>query len=181
MQPTHHVLRTARFVLTVWVMIFLSSLQLVSAQEKVDANGIMTLDWIDLIPPAERNAIPPQRTTPIDHEKDTPPQNRYGGFRDDLDGQKVRMPGFVIPLEGDDKTVTELLLVPYFGACIHVPPPPPNQIVYVKFDKGAPLQGLWDVVYIVGTLRTQKVDSDLGQAGYLIEGVNVETYSEPRS
>lgn len=93
----------------------------------------------------------------------------------------MRIPGFVIPLEGDDKVVTELLLVPYFGACIHVPPPPPNQILYVKFDKGVPIQGLWDVVYIVGKLNVEMVESDLGQAGYLINGVTVEAYNDSSS
>ncbi|MBD0786669.1 DUF3299 domain-containing protein [Vibrio sp. Y2-5] len=142
---------------------------------------VVTLDWIDLIPESERNAALLPNKAPLNHDSDTPPQNMAGGFRDDLDGKQVRIPGFVIPLEGDDKVVTELLLVPYFGACIHVPPPPPNQILYVKFDKGVPIQGLWDVVYIVGTLNVEMVESDLGQAGYLINGVSVETYDDSSS
>lgn len=139
---------------------------------------IVTLDWLDLIPEDERNGGLPQKRAPIDHESDTPPQNMAGSFRDDLDGHQVRLPGFVIPLEGDSEVVTELLLVPYFGACIHVPPPPPNQIVYVKFKNGVPIRELWDVVYIVGTLNVQAVESDLGQAGYLIDGITVEDYEQ---
>ncbi len=142
---------------------------------------VITLDWSDLIPESERNGILPKSTVPIDHESDTPPQNMAGGFRTDLDGKQIRIPGFVIPLEGDDEVVTELLLVPYFGACIHVPPPPPNQILYVKFEKGVPIQGLWDVVYIVGKLNVEMVESDLGQAGYLIDGFSVEDYDDPQS
>ncbi len=83
--------------------------------------------------------------------------------------------------ERDDEVVTELLLVPYFGACIHVPPPPPNQILYVKFEKGVPIQGLWDVVYIVGQLNVEMVESELGQAGYLIDGFGVEDYDDSQS
>jgi len=151
----------------------------VFAQENPESGDqILTLDWIDLIPENERNVVPPQPDKPANHEGDTPPQNMYGGFRNDLDGKQVRMPGFVIPLEGDSEVVTELLLVPYFGACIHVPPPPPNQIVYVKFKKGVPIKGLWDVVYIVGKLNVENVKSELGQAGYLIEGVSVESYDD---
>ncbi len=142
---------------------------------------VITLDWSDLIPESERNGILPRSPVPIDHESDTPPQNMAGGFRTDLDGKQIRIPGFVIPLEGDDEIVTELLLVPYFGACIHVPPPPPNQILYVKFEKGVPIQGLWDVVYIVGKLNVEMVESDLGQAGYLIDGFGVEDYDDSQS
>jgi len=74
--------------------------------------------------------------------------------------------------------ITEFLLVPYFGACIHVPPPPPNQIIYVKFPKGAPIQQLWDVIYLVGTLKTESISHDLAQTGYLIEGTAIEEYDD---
>ncbi|MFV0450173.1 MAG: DUF3299 domain-containing protein [Vibrio sp.] len=154
-----------------------------AAQHKttVPSSDVITLDWVDLIPENERNVALKPKKAPVNHESDTPAQNLAGGFRDDLDGKQVRIPGFVIPLEGDDEVVTELLLVPYFGACIHVPPPPPNQIIYVKFEKGVPLQGLWDVVYVVGELNVEMVESDLGQAGYLINGVTVEAYNDSSS
>lgn len=139
---------------------------------------VVTLTWEDLIPAEDRNMPPPPRKLAINHESDDTPAQLAGRIRPELDGQRVRMPGFVIPLEGDDKVVTEMLLVPYFGACIHVPPPPPNQIVYTKFKQGAPVQNLWDVVYVTGTLRTQTVDNDLGQSGYLLEGISVESYKE---
>lgn len=154
-----------------------------AAQQKttVPSSDVITLDWVDLIPENERNVALKPKKAPVNHESDTPAQNLAGGFRDDLDGKQVRIPGFVVPLEGDDEVVTELLLVPYFGACIHVPPPPPNQIIYVKFEKGVPLQGLWDVVYVVGELNVEMVESDLGQAGYLINGVTVEAYNDSSS
>ena len=105
-------------------------------------------------------------------------QSLVGSVRTELNGSKVKIPGFVIPLEGDDKHVTEFLLVPYFGACIHVPPPPPNQIVYVKFPQGAPVQQLWDVIYVVGTLKTQQISHELAEVGYLLEGQKIEPYDD---
>ncbi len=82
-------------------------------------------------------------------------QSTVGSVRQELNGSQVKIPGFVVPLEGDEEKITEFLLVPYFGACIHVPPPPPNQIIYVKFPQGAPIQQLWDVIYVIGTLKTE--------------------------
>ncbi|MDF2179156.1 DUF3299 domain-containing protein [Aliiglaciecola sp. CAU 1673] len=94
----------------------------------------------------------------------------------ELDGLEVRIPGFVVPLEGDDKTLTEFLLVPYFGACIHVPPPPANQIVYVQFEKGALIDNLYDAVWITGTLSTQGWSGDIATVGYRLKGIKVEPY-----
>ena len=115
----------------------------------------------------------------VDHNStEKPQQSTLGAVRPELNGSKVKIPGFVIPLEGDENMITEFLLVPYFGACIHVPPPPPNQIIYVKFPKGAPIQQLWDVIYLVGTLKTETITHDLAQTGYLIEGVAIEEYDD---
>ena len=105
-------------------------------------------------------------------------QSKLGHVRKELNGSKVKIPGFVIPLEGDQNMVTEFLLVPYFGACIHVPPPPPNQIVYVKFPKGAPIQQLWDVIYVVGTLKTETTNHELAETAYVIEGTQIEEYDD---
>jgi hypothetical protein len=139
----------------------------------------LTLDWIDLIPKEERNLFNEQGMPNVNHNGDMrAKQNLIGHVRPELDGTQVKIPGFVIPLEGDENTVTEFLLVPYFGACIHVPPPPPNQIIYVKFPNGAPVQELWDVIYVVGTLRTQTVTKDIAEAGYLIDGLSIEAYDD---
>ncbi|MDD1780250.1 DUF3299 domain-containing protein [Enterovibrio sp. ZSDZ35] len=142
------------------------------------AEDALTLDWMDLIPESERNQFNDRGMPVIDHNNDQPLQSMVGKVRPELNNSEVRIPGFVIPLEGDANRVTEFLLVPFFGACIHVPPPPPNQIVYVKFDKGAPVQELWDVVYVVGTLKTQTVSHDIAQAGYLLEGVKLQPYDD---
>jgi uncharacterized protein len=96
-----------------------------------------------------------------------------------LVGQQVRIPGFVVPLEDSKDGLKEFLLVPYFGACIHSPPPPANQIVHVL--PRSPAKGLrsMDAVWITGTLTTGRTDSYMGAAGYRIEALSVAPYSEP--
>ncbi len=95
----------------------------------------------------------------------------------DYDGKIVKLPGFVVPLEMDAKAIQEFLLVPYFGACIHTPPPPPNQTVYVVIDKMHAYHGqLFDTVWVTGTIRVEKRSSELGAAGYRIEARKVEPY-----
>jgi hypothetical protein len=83
-----------------------------------------------------------------------------------LDGQIVRMPGYLLPLEFSGKLVTEFLLVPWVGACIHTPPPPPNQIVHVKADKPFEFGGLFTPVWVTGQLATRSAKKSL----YLIDG-----------
>ena len=73
---------------------------------------------------------------------------------EELNGKSIRMPGYVLPIEFDGQKVTEFFLVPYVGACIHVPPPPPNQMVYVNSDVGIETQGLYDPVWVEGTILT---------------------------
>ena len=94
-----------------------------------------------------------------------------------LDGQRVRLPGFVVPLEFGQDDIREFLLVPYYGACIHVPPPPTNQTVHVVLPRGKPYRGgLFDILWVSGILRVERFSSDLADAGYRIEAVQVEPY-----
>ena len=94
----------------------------------------------------------------------------------ELDGTKVRLPGFMIPLDFDDTGTSEFLLVPYFGACIHVPPPPANQIVYVTTISGYPLKELFEPVWVTGVLRTQAHLNEVGDAGYTMQATVIEPY-----
>ncbi|WP_100643521.1 DUF3299 domain-containing protein [Alteromonas facilis] len=93
-----------------------------------------------------------------------------------LNGQTVKLPGFIVPLEGTADITTEFLLVPYFGACIHVPPPPSNQIVYVKFSEGVPIDNLYDAVWVSGTLSTDGWHGDIASVGYTLAGAAVEPF-----
>ncbi|MEF7613085.1 DUF3299 domain-containing protein [Aquincola sp. MAHUQ-54] len=88
----------------------------------------------------------------------------------------VRLPGYVVPLEEANGGITEFLLVPYFGACIHTPPPPANQIVHVL--PKAPLKQLksMDAVWVRGKLQLSRTDSAMGTSGYRMEAVSVDKY-----
>ncbi len=95
----------------------------------------------------------------------------------ELDGKRVKLPGFVVPLEGDGQKLSEFLLVPYYGACIHVPPPPANQTVYVKVPKGdARIRHAFDTVWVTGTMSAKPFTSDLATAGYQIQAESVIPY-----
>lgn len=96
----------------------------------------------------------------------------------ELDGKRVRIGGYVVPLDFEATTVKEFLLVPFVGACIHVPPPPPNQIIYVKAAKGFDVAGSFDPVYVTGTLKVASQYTGLAETGYAIDAEKVETRKE---
>ena len=98
------------------------------------------------------------------------------GVVPELNGQMVKIPGFIVPLDLVDGKVTSSLLVPYFGACIHVPPPPPNQIVHVKFAQPIDMDSIWDPVWVTGKLGLERFASDLAEAGYSMEAEGIEVY-----
>lgn len=87
-------------------------------------------------------------------------------LRQSLDGARVRLSGYVVPLDGGAGGLTELLLVPYFGACIHTPPPPANQIVWVRLKQPARQVGSFDIVEVAGRLSVSRQQSALATSGY---------------
>lgn len=93
-------------------------------------------------------------------------------------GQSVRLPGYVVPLEDLTDGMREFLLVPYFGACVHSPPPPANQIVHVLLSKPDKKLRLMDVVWVSGPLSATKTDSHMGVASYRIDATAVMPYLE---
>ena len=94
----------------------------------------------------------------------------------ELDGQQVRLPGFMVPLDFEDTETSEFLLVPYFGACIHVPPPPSNQIVYVTTVAGYPMKELFEPVWVTGVISTKAFLNEVGDAGYTLKATIIEPY-----
>jgi hypothetical protein len=97
-----------------------------------------------------------------------------------LEDAAVRINGYIIPLDAEAGKVREFLLVPYFGACIHTPPPPPNQIIHVMAD--TPVAGLkmMDAVWVNGTVKAIRTDTGFGSAGYRINAVAVTPYTSAR-
>lgn len=82
-----------------------------------------------------------------------------------LEGQKIRLPGFVIPLERKGDQVLEFLLVPYFGACIHSPPPPANQIIHVVMSKPTADMRMMDTLWVSGRMKILRADTSMGISG----------------
>lgn len=97
-----------------------------------------------------------------------------------MDNQRVRIAGFVVPLEGESDQLREFLLVPYFGACIHVPPPPANQTIHVRLAK--PVSGVrtMDALWVSGTLHTAFSDTAVGTSGYTMDGEATQAYRRSR-
>jgi hypothetical protein len=132
-------------------------------------------------------AMPEIRKTGIDIDEVLAGRKRARtAVVEELNNKRVRMPGYLLPLELDGTRVTEFFLVPYVGACIHVPPPPPNQIVHVKLDANVSYQSkkLFEPVWVTGmisTLATVKelylVDGSADiQTGYSMKANRVEPY-----
>ena len=133
------------------------------------------LTWDDLLP-EDASAPPPV----VDHSSlalfDDFPMTTADGVVPELNGENVKLPGFIVPLDVVGDKVASFLLVPYFGACIHMPPPPPNQIVYVEFEEPVELESMYDPVWVIGELGLEAHSNSLARAGYSMKGTALETY-----
>jgi hypothetical protein len=95
----------------------------------------------------------------------------------ELLGKRVLLPGFIVPTAyNDERKVTEFFLVPFFGACIHVPPPPPNQIIHVSYAPGLDQYNMYDAYYVLGSLSSQVVRHELANSAYSLQAEHVELY-----
>jgi uncharacterized protein len=141
-------------------------------------NGFSTVNW-DALVPADWDPFKDFKGTNLAALNDADPraQQMLRQLREIWDnaptnpalvGQKVRIPGFVVPLEDSQDGLKEFLLVPYFGACIHSPPPPSNQIIHVLPVSPAKNLRSMDAVWIHGVLKTERTDSYMGAAAYRI-------------
>lgn len=100
--------------------------------------------------------------------------------RPEFNNKRIRIAGYIVPIEYDDnQVITEFFLVPYFGACIHVPPPPPNQLIYVKHPKGFTLPDLYTPFWVDGTVVIETQENELGLSAYSMRNVKLERYQEP--
>ncbi len=142
---------------------------------------ILDLDWKELLPEAERAHFTATAPPPVhDYRGEGGPpavQSQDFSVNKSLEGAIVRLPGFIVPLEavkGSD--LSEFLLVPYFGSCIHVPPPPPNQIVYVHASKRTGIDSIYDAYWITGKLHLQTRTTRLGSTAYELNAEKIELY-----
>jgi len=151
------------------------------------------LDWLELMPPEDRQAL--EEMPEIDHA--TPEDLGFsdqGGLKQEaglpavmysaktvaeLNGREIRLGGYPVPLESDARgRSTEFVLVPYPGAGIHVPPPPPNQIVLVRYPRGIQLDDIYTPLWVDGPLKIETVSNELADAAYVIPADAVEPVDE---
>jgi hypothetical protein len=95
-----------------------------------------------------------------------------------VNGRNIRIAGFLVPLEWGDKKLKEFLLVPYFGACIHVPPPPANQIIHVVADPPAKGMEAMEAVWVEGTLEIVLSETEMGRSSYRMKARGVSRYKK---
>lgn len=134
------------------------------------------LDWLELMPKDEVELL--NQSPAISHDG-TFRMEQQGSFRTiaELDKQHVKLPGYIVPVDiSDDQKMSSFFLVPYFGACIHVPPPPSNQIVHVRSSGGIKLRDLYQPFWISGTIQVEHMENELANAGYRIDAASVEPY-----
>lgn len=171
-------------------------------------DGYRTVEWVELIPQADLDALlnPPEELMEIedgstedqisselkaqlDAEKaqtlsDTAKRYHQAlsstNIIADFNEQSIRVAGFVVPLAFGDgqQQITEFFLVPYFGACIHVPPPPPNQIIYGKYPASFKLASLSQPYWIYGKLKTSIVENETATSAYSFVVEKVVPYTE---
>lgn len=159
-----------------------------------------TIEWIELMPQDDLDALlnPPEYLDEIEDgsEEDrlsSQFQTPQAGTGDDryqqalkstrimpeFDNQKIRIPGFIVPLEfSKDQKVTHFFLVPYFGACIHVPPPPPNQIIYAVYERGITVTHLHEAFWLTGILKTTLTENDVATSTYTLNVAEITPYTE---
>lgn len=164
------------------------------------ADSPRELKWAELMPPAgtvsplKPKAFFSGSTAPTPDDGPPPPPLAEGQFMSvkrrqpgsdmpprvvtALNGEKVKIGGYVVALDFESTSVKEFLLVPFVGACIHVPPPPANQIVYVKAAKAFELTDIFEPVTVTGTIKTEPAFTGLADAGYTIDADSVERRTE---
>ena len=158
-----------------------------------------TIEWPDLMPPEVLAILlnPPEYIAEIEdgsaedqissQMKSAVNQSEEDAYQkalvstdvnENLDGAMIRIPGFVVPLEFDEEqTISQFFLVPYFGACLHMPPPPPNQIILVNAPKGIQMSALYDPFWIEGQLSTSFQENDMATSAYAMQLKRIEPYN----
>ena len=189
-------MKVAAYVFIASGILIVSSAPAVSA----DAQSYEDIDWTELMPAEDLSALL-NRPAFLDDIADGSAQDSLDSFQQrqledeqaqqyqaalsstrviqGFDGKAIRIPGFIVPLEqNEDKEVTRFFIVPYFGACLHMPPPPPNQILYVESEQGITLENLYDPYWFEGVVSIeQKVDA-MGTSAYSLALDNYALYEE---
>ncbi|MDE1168799.1 MAG: DUF3299 domain-containing protein [Pseudomonas sp.] len=151
-------------------------------------------DWLTLMPKSDQKAL--EAMPEITHNTPEGDGNftHKGGLKQskglapvmystktvpEMDGKEIRIGGYPVPLETDAKgRATSFFLVPYPGACIHVPPPPPNQMILIRYPKGLKLDDIYTPLWAIGKLKVEKVSNDMADAAYAMDAEKVRVVVE---
>ncbi|MGI3169939.1 DUF3299 domain-containing protein [Pseudooceanicola sp. C21-150M6] len=141
------------------------------------AETVVDLDWRDLLP-VDDHSLPAnlQGLIPHDEADLAARQPISTGIRTDWNGATVRMSGFIVPIDHAGTGVTAFILVPYVGACVHVPPPPANQLVFVTTAKPYKSAGMFEPVTVTGMFGTASTSTQLAEIGYALSADAIVPY-----
>nr|WP_299351974.1 DUF3299 domain-containing protein [uncultured Shimia sp.] len=143
----------------------------------VNADAVVDLGWDDLLP--EGQVFVPNSVQGLFQHDETAlasQQPQSTGVRPDWNGKIVRLPGFIVPIEHDGAGVSAFILVPFVGACVHVPPPPANQLVFVTTEQPYQSKGLYEPVNVTGMFGTASTWTQLAEVGYALSADRIEPY-----
>lgn len=141
------------------------------------AEEVIDLEWSDLIPEGQI-AIPPILQGLMEHDETAmaSQQPESSGVRTEWTGQIVRLPGFIVPIDYSGTGVTAFILVPFVGACVHVPPPPANQLVFVTTQDPYESSGLFEPVNVIGMFGVSAMTTQLADIAYALSADRIEPY-----
>lgn len=142
------------------------------AQQLANIPDPIKLIWDQLVPQDGGMEMKALRDLGVVKEVTEEPwfeQSEAAGVVTSFNGKRVEIPGFIVPLKYDDQKVTAFMLAPFVGACIHVPPPPANQLIYIESEAGIAVDDIYEPIYATGVLNTTSVLTDLAEVGYILE------------
>jgi len=161
-----------------------------AVQPAYGQDDVLAIEWVDLMSQPDLDAImnAPQLNHDLYGWQDQLANNPEGeaylkalqsfDVNPDLVDKRIMIPGFIVPTKyNDERKVTEFFLVPFFGACLHLPPPPPNQIIHVSYEQGVPLDNFYDAHVVHGLLKSEVVRKDVAESAYQLEAEGVSVYS----
>lgn len=174
--------------------------QMVVKKVEIPVTEFLQADWTDLLPEDDLNALlkPPSYledivdgsaedtlSNTLKNEIISADDKRYQQaltstqVKTLVNNAPIKIPAFIVPLEFDDnQNVTQFFMVPFFGACLHLPPPPPNQTIFVDYPQGFKLESLYDAYWISGIIKTSLVENDTATAAYSMEMHTFELYTD---
>ena len=150
---------------------------LAAMPQVAQAEDYIDLEWADLVP-AGQPAPPPIIPELLQHDQAPllSQQPSSHGVRTDWNGQVVRLPGFILPINYLGKGVTAFILTPFVGACVHVPPPPANQLVFVTTNDPYESTGLYEPVNVIGMFGTASMSTQLADISYALSADKIVPY-----